>query len=279
MKPVVSNGAAERRKWLPVSLSLMLLALLPVLAAATAQLNIVRTLDSIVVTGTTSSSAHEEILRTLSAELFADLDQRFDLVAGVPAPPGWSLVTEQTLRTLAMTRHGKASVSPAVLSLQGVYDDPAAWGQALTRLERTLLSDMLIVNEAVAYDDRLSFAELCQQQFSKAVASGEVRFALGSNVLSPASYPFLDALIEIAADCPGSRVAVTGHTDASGGETTNVQLSKSRAMAVTDYFVARGIRRERLLSNGLGSAQPLDSRNTPAARARNRRIEFRLEQN
>lgn len=259
-------------------LSAALLALLPVLASASAQLNIVRTANRIVITGTTSSSAHDDILRSLSAELFADLEQRFELAADVPAPPGWSLVTEQALRTLTLTRHGEAAVSPATLTLQGVYDDPAAWQRALVQLERTLLPGMLIVNEAVAFDDRLSFAELCQQQFSGAVARGEVRFALASSVFSPASYPFLDALVEIAADCPENRIAVIGHTDASGNEAANLKLSSARALAVTDYFATRGIRRERLLASGVGSAQPLDSANTPAARSRNRRIEFRLEQ-
>jgi OmpA-OmpF porin, OOP family len=234
--------------------------------------------DRLVIAGDLSSTAHADILRAVAGELYPETAQDWAVAVAESTPPGWSLLTEQTLRTLALSRRGSAIVSAEEIYLQGVHDDPAAWRAAVARLEKTLLTGMRIRDELIVFDDRLSFAELCQQRFRAALTKGPVRFTLSSSELSPASYPLLDALIEVAADCPDTRVQVTGHTDSTGDEELNQALSAERAAAVVAYMSANGIAAERLSASGAGSAQPLDPTNAPAARARNRRIEFRLEQ-
>ena len=267
------SGRPQSARWCALLVTVLAL---PAFAAST--LNISWNDNKLVIAGDLSSAAHADILRTVASELYPDA--RLDWTAAVvdSTPPGWSLLTEQTLRTLALSRHGSARVSAADIHLQGVHDDPAAWRAAIDRLERTLLDDMQIRDGMIVFDDRLSFAELCQQRFRAAVTKGPVRFTLSSSELSPASYPLLDALIEIAADCPDTRVQVTGHTDATGDEELNKALSAARAGAVVAYISSHGIAAERLTASGAGSTQLLDAANTPAARARNRRIEFRLEQ-
>lgn len=76
---------------------------------------------------------------------------------------------------------------------------------------------------------------------------------------------------------PQTRVAVEGHTDATGAEDKNVILSKSRADAVMQFLANQsGVDTERMTSSGLGSAQPIDSNNTRSGRERNRRIDVVL---
>jgi OOP family OmpA-OmpF porin len=67
-----------------------------------------------------------------------------------------------------------------------------------------------------------------------------------------------------------------GHTDATGEEAWNMQVSRARAQAVADHLIASGVAVERLIIDGRGSQQPLASNDTVQGRERNRRIEFEL---
>lgn len=74
---------------------------------------------------------------------------------------------------------------------------------------------------------------------------------------------------------------VDGHADASpirpgGVFASNWELSAARAVNVVRLMVTLGIPPERLAATGFGEFQPVDPADTAAARARNRRIEFRL---
>jgi chemotaxis protein MotB len=73
---------------------------------------------------------------------------------------------------------------------------------------------------------------------------------------------------------------VDGHTDQRPISTpqfpNNWALSASRAIAVVQYFIARGVPPQRLVAAGFGEFQPLDTAATDEAYARNRRIELKL---
>lgn len=76
---------------------------------------------------------------------------------------------------------------------------------------------------------------------------------------------------------PQTRVAVEGHTDATGKEDKNVELSRSRADAVMRFLAElSGVEAERMTSSGFGSAQPIASNDTRRGRAQNRRIDLVL---
>ena len=68
------------------------------------------------------------------------------------------------------------------------------------------------------------------------------------------------------------RFRVAGHTDASGSEQYNQQLSERRARAVVDYLEAKGIAGDRLTPEGLGETDLADSANPDSAT--NRRVEI-----
>lgn len=70
------------------------------------------------------------------------------------------------------------------------------------------------------------------------------------------------------------RIRITGHTDSTGSDAFNVDLSERRAAAVKNYLVARGIDASRLVTAGRGAAEPVASNDTEAGRALNRRTEI-----
>ncbi|MGE4061787.1 MAG: peptidoglycan -binding protein [Rhodospirillaceae bacterium] len=75
---------------------------------------------------------------------------------------------------------------------------------------------------------------------------------------------------------------VDGHTDTVPVSTSqfrsNWELSAARAISVVRYLIAQGVPAERLAAAGFGEYQPIDPGNDVTARARNRRIELKLDQ-
>jgi len=77
-------------------------------------------------------------------------------------------------------------------------------------------------------------------------------------------------------------IRVDGHTDnlplsGTGLYRDNWELSQARALAVVRYMSGSlGIPPARLAANGFGEYQPVNTANTPEARAQNRRIELKL---
>jgi len=81
----------------------------------------------------------------------------------------------------------------------------------------------------------------------------------------------------VEADPTVSMIYVDGYTDASGKRSTNLELSKRRAEAVTSYLVSKGIPLERITMRYHGSRYPVANGFSAAARAQNRRVTVRLE--
>ncbi len=70
-------------------------------------------------------------------------------------------------------------------------------------------------------------------------------------------------------------VSVEGHTDARGTDAYNQKLSECRANVVKDYLLSNGVEAGKLSgTQGFGEAKPIDSNETDAGRANNRRTEL-----
>jgi chemotaxis protein MotB len=117
------------------------------------------------------------------------------------------------------------------------------------------------------------------------VFPSEVFFDTGQAVLKPEGRAEIDkiaaAIVELDKQIPQEIpwvLRVDGHTDVRPltGARTNWDLSASRAIAVVQYLVSRGIPPQRLVAAGFGEFQPIDPGNTEEAHARNRRIELKL---
>ncbi len=94
--------------------------------------------------------------------------------------------------------------------------------------------------------------------------------------IKPESYPCLDEQVELMKNSPDLKVEIQGHTDSLGSQSYNQRLSERRAMSVKDYFVSKGIEKERLSTKGLGFSKPVATNDTEEGRAKNRRIEFQV---
>lgn len=102
-----------------------------------------------------------------------------------------------------------------------------------------------------------------------------ILFDVNSDKIRPESYGSLQSIAQVLKDNAAIKVKIVGHTDADGTDAGNLDLSKRRAIAVrqtlTDVF---GVDAARLESDGKGKSEPVDTNDTPAGKANNRRVEF-----
>jgi len=105
-----------------------------------------------------------------------------------------------------------------------------------------------------------------------------ILFETASADLLPASDIELDKIVGILQQNPNLKMTIIGHTDNVGDESFNLQLSKQRAASVKAYLVAAKIDSNRLQTIGKGESEPIDSNDTEAGKANNRRTEFLVEQ-
>ena len=235
-----------------------------------------RSATDIRLRGNVSSTAHEVILRQTLREFFPELNSDVDVAIGQGLPAGWSLVTDLVLRTLADTEAASATIRPEQIFIRGVTMNREGLAASLASIDASLLPGMTLVSDVIEIRPVRPFDDMCRARFEQAVTGRRIDFAGSGAELSPGAQPLLDALVEIAVDCPQSRIRVTGHTDASGNEGSNVALSLWRAESVVDYMRNRGLPAERLEAVGAGSAQPLVDGSDPQSRRANRRVEFEL---
>lgn len=69
-------------------------------------------------------------------------------------------------------------------------------------------------------------------------------------------------------------VEIQGHTDSTGGDEHNLELSRRRAATVKSYLLLYGVVGERLTTNGFGESKPVGDNATEEGRALNRRVEL-----
>lgn len=109
------------------------------------------------------------------------------------------------------------------------------------------------------------------------VALDDLIFASGASDLAPGEYASLDALAEYLRANPESKIALVGHTDASGGLAGNITLSRERAASVRQRLISSyAIPQNQITAEGVGYLAPRDSNLTEDGLTRNRRVEAML---
>ena len=103
-----------------------------------------------------------------------------------------------------------------------------------------------------------------------------INFAYNSSTVAPAFQRTLDQVAGVLADYHSTYIDVYGHTDSTGSETYNQDLSERRARSVADYLEDRGVQSARVGTRGFGETQPIASNETDEGRATNRRVEIKI---
>lgn len=103
-----------------------------------------------------------------------------------------------------------------------------------------------------------------------------ITFATNSADLNAQFYNALDGVSMVLKEYNKTVIEVAGHTDSTGSDQYNLQLSQRRASAVAGYLASHGVVNQRLLTVGAGEAHPIASNDSESGRAQNRRVEMTI---
>ncbi|MBW1859476.1 MAG: OmpA family protein, partial [Deltaproteobacteria bacterium] len=102
-----------------------------------------------------------------------------------------------------------------------------------------------------------------------------INFSTDKAEIRPQDQAGLDEVVVVLKENPTVKVEIQGHTDNMGPEAYNQALSEKRADAVMNYFVEKGIGKDRLSAKGYGMSQPAASNDTREGRFQNRRVQLK----
>lgn len=229
----------------------------------------------LTIAGTSSSANHEAALQRLADDEFDDAELVAEFRPGILVGDGWETVSSRLLYVIASMASADAQMTAGQLEIRGVTADPATTTARIRFLREALPASAELSTDIIVIRSAESLDELCRKAFS-ALVLGPISFAQSSAELRQGSLPALDRITEFAHDCPAATIVITGHTDASGDEAWNRQLSRARAQAVADRLTLNGVDPQRLVVSGAGSSEPIADNATAYGRELNRRIEFEL---
>jgi outer membrane protein OmpA-like peptidoglycan-associated protein len=119
--------------------------------------------------------------------------------------------------------------------------------------------------------------ERVREDLLKLTLSNEISFDFDSAAIKPAFKPTIYKLAEILKKYDRNEITIIGHTDATGAEGYNQQLSERRAVAVRDELVTLGVPGSRLRAFGRGELEPRSDNGNEAGRQLNRRVEIMVQ--
>ncbi|HEU4454571.1 MAG TPA: OmpA family protein [Longimicrobium sp.] len=105
----------------------------------------------------------------------------------------------------------------------------------------------------------------------------DVLFAVNSATVDADGRDTLEDVASVLSEYSKTAVIVQGHTDSTGSEEHNQDLSERRANSVRNYLVSRGVDADRLAAIGMGEGYPVASNDSESGRQENRRVDILLK--
>ncbi len=181
-------------------------------------------------------------------------------------------LTDNAKNELLATFESNSSTGEYLISLPSGKN----YGIAVEAQGYLFYSENQDIPAAAKYQEIINDILLKKIEVGKSIVLKNIFFDTGKSTLRPESYAELGILYQLLSDNPKMRIEISGHTDNKGGAAYNKKLSESRAKAVVDYLITKGIEASRLEYKGYGFDKPIAPNDTEAGRQQNRRTEFKV---
>lgn len=246
-----------------------------------------RTAAGVRLSGHVPSESIKAALLQRARQIFnANPEDALRISPGAPAGD-WQRVATAGIESVAKLRRGEARLVDGRLIIIGegpqasVDELRARSSMGVTpgfevRLDVTVEGQGLAAPELAGIDLNNATPEICTAAFGRLMQTSVINFALNSDAIEASSEALLNNLISVAVRCDSARIEVSGHTDSSGDQAANFELSQRRANSVRRYLVERGVLEDRIVAQGFGATRPVATNATIQGQAQNRRIEFKV---
>jgi len=138
-------------------------------------------------------------------------------------------------------------------------------------------SENFDLSDTAEYQEVIRNVSLNKAQVGARIVLRNIFFDFDKATLRPESNLEIDRLRKIMLEYPSMKIEISGHTDNKGSGDYNKKLSQTRAKAVLDFLVKKGISPDRMTSAGYGFDRPMAPNDTEAGRQLNRRTEFEIK--
>ena len=108
------------------------------------------------------------------------------------------------------------------------------------------------------------------------IMPNNITFAYDDATLNPSFTSSLNQLAQTMNQYNQTTINVAGHTDSTGSDSYNYNLSRQRAASVANYLISRGVSPNRINAVGYGESSPIASNDNEYGRAQNRRVEITI---
>ena len=106
-----------------------------------------------------------------------------------------------------------------------------------------------------------------------------ILFDINKATLKPVAQSNLTKLAVILNKYDDTEVLLEGHTDATGSDEWNLELSRLRSQSASNHLTGQNVMAGRFIVMGYGEAQPVSTNETADGRAQNRRVEVAIYAN
>ncbi|MCR4297995.1 MAG: OmpA family protein [Gallionella sp.] len=169
----------------------------------------------------------------------------------------------------ARTAEADAAKQQAEIAQQNADQQAAALADARANAER---------DQALIAQQEMQLKELNARKTERGlvITLGDVLFNTNKAQLKSGGIRNVQKLADFLKQYPKHVVLVEGHTDSTGSDSFNQELSDRRANAVRTALIDKGIGGDRVTTRGYGEAYPIAGNDTSAGRQLNRRVEIIL---
>lgn len=184
--------------------------------------------------------------------------------------------SRRTLDGAFMLSAGAVSMQREILKGQWKGDIPWRGQYRLLVQARGYYAWDTILNISEGQEELVLLCTLSTVKEGDVFRMENLYFERSKAIITPESESELNKLKELLRTNPNISIQISGHTDSVGSAYANRVLSVQRAKAVVEYLVAQGIDPNRLNYKGYGESKPVVDNDSPANRAKNRRVEFEI---
>jgi outer membrane protein OmpA-like peptidoglycan-associated protein len=103
-----------------------------------------------------------------------------------------------------------------------------------------------------------------------------LNFDTNKSAIRPESFESLNKLADLLKKETSWKLKIEGHTDSVGSTTSNLDLSKRRAVSAKKYLVDKGVVDGMISTEGFGESKPIADNSTEEGRQKNRRVSLRI---
>jgi len=177
-------------------------------------------------------------------------------------PDGWPMRVLGGLEALGQLNYGVVIVEPDEIKISGVSGSKETAGK-ISRILSVRVGSKGIYkisakyNEKFAPKPKIKSARLCESEINTIISNTKIRFEPGKVVLNDDNFTVIKLIADVLRTCPEAKFEIQGHTDSSGSEELNQNLSQSRAEAVLFELLNRRVLTSGISAKGYGSISPI----------------------